>query len=189
MLPLIGAAAGAGMGYLKNQNDQENEAADRRMQSDIGKYSWVKGAMQANPAAIHRAGNMWADIGQGALGGASFGLQNEGMMGGGATPAEATTSADNSSSSPLGVNTDLGANKEMMAASAPKSSSMGMASGAASAPSASSQVGATTPKPNQNFMGDDSSVPPYLQSNEMYAQNQQPPSFWHTMSGSKVASR
>ena len=74
-IPLLTAAAGAYMGAQKNKHDQEIEDAQRKLQSNLTRYSWVNGAIQGDPSKIPHANSMFGDIGQGAMGGAMFGSQ------------------------------------------------------------------------------------------------------------------
>ena len=74
------AAAGAIMGAEKNKKAQEIEDADRKLQGELTRYSWVDGAQQGDPSKIQRAGSMFGDIGQGALSGAMFGQSVNGAM-------------------------------------------------------------------------------------------------------------
>lgn len=69
------AAAGGLMGMQQNKHAKEVEDADRKLQAELTRYSWVDGAQQGNPNAIHRAGSIFGDIGQGALAGGMFGQQ------------------------------------------------------------------------------------------------------------------
>ena len=69
------AAAGAFMGYQKQKREEEIEDADKKLQSEMIKYSWVDGAQKGDPGAIRRAGSMMGNVGQGALSGAMFGSQ------------------------------------------------------------------------------------------------------------------
>ena len=74
-IPLLTAAAGAYMGAQKNKHDQEIEDAQRKLQSNLTRYSWVNGAIQGDPSKIPHANSMFGDIGQGAMSGAMFGSQ------------------------------------------------------------------------------------------------------------------
>lgn len=108
--PLALAAAGGLMGQQKNKRAQQIEDADRKLQANLAKYSWIDGTMKADPSQIHQAGSAFGDIGQGALAGGMFGAQFMGGAGGGADKAAAANSAGKAGM--LGVDTSINASPQ-----------------------------------------------------------------------------